>query len=706
MHTRRAQAGALTAIFFVVIFSPYSVLVADDATQPARAALSALESWLKNQSTGPGWTEYLKLSVLDAELAKGNDANAQVISDAVKQLDSGVKGLELKPFADLRQALAPLPQELIVAKAPNLAEAAKGLQGSFRPVSDVELSNAKTDLEKAVTTLNRYLGSLGKNGANWKEFLRWSDLESQLKAATGDGDALSAIKQRFESDQNGLELPVFANVKKALHRYANLLAARAEGVPASFAERLNGLADKLRNYEDPQHQSQDAADEIGSELGWLEDMQQVAPLVAAVRARFSKPNVDVNISTHFVAAGVAQSVDETGPITDNILGTAISGTAHTVGNIEAGLVPSDDYAMIDTRLTGTTNTQTVGYNGPATIHSRATTKIAGSKRIVFNADGFASYPATASATTSTQITGVSAGGNIAQRVANDRVYESKPQAEQIAASHAAARVRQRMDKQSNEQLSKSQANYLQKVRNPLVRRDEFPPLLACRTTETAMFIKGLQADRYQLGAASERAPALGEGHDVILRAHESALNNLATAMLSGTTLKEEEVQEQVKEWRGELPEKFKTEEDREPWSITLSRSKPVSVKIGENSLQITIRGQRFKRNNVAMNITADYKIVGTGADAKLVRQGELQIFPPRFAPGVTLSVNELKMKKPLQRQFNKLLEAELKLEPIKLTGQLEKAGPLNLAEMRSAAGWIAVGLRAAAKPDAAATAAK
>ena len=58
--------------------------------------------------------------------------------------------------------------------------------------------------------------------------------------------------------------------------------------------------------------------------------------------------------------------------------------------------------------------------------------------------GLASYPATATAATSTQISGIAAGrsgSGIVQRIATRKVYQSKSEAERIGSDHAAARVR-------------------------------------------------------------------------------------------------------------------------------------------------------------------------------------------------------------------------------------------------------------------------
>lgn len=305
-------------------------------------------------------------------------------------------------------------------------------------------------------------------------------------------------------------------------------------------------------------------------------------------SRYTRPNFQARLSSRLVAAGIQQPVDETAPVRDTILGTAISGTGRTVGKLGVRLIPNPNQAELETVLSGTVSTRTVGYNGPATIHASGVTDVVGRKRIVFDEKGLASYPATATAKTRTRINGVAAGrGGLVQRIATDRVYESKSQAEAIGAQHAAARVRQRVEKQAATQLGKAHWDYVNKLRNPLLRRREFPAVLKLSTTEADLLLTALQANRYQLGAADQGRRITVE-NDIALQLHESMANNLAQALLGGVTLKEEEVQKQAIDMLGKLPEQLKSEEDRDPWSITFAKVRPVTVKFFDDGFQVTV----------------------------------------------------------------------------------------------------------------------
>ena len=668
--------GLATAAVFAVacIFSGFAR--ADEIAAPARMALERLDTWLNSGPNAKGWGDYLNLPALRAEAAKDTNADPAVLAKALKQLDSGATGLGLAPFTNLREAVAQWSVDLVVAKA-GLPQAVLASESSFQPVTDADVAAAKAALVTAAGRLNTFLTTNGANGLAWGEYLRWKDLQSQLASATPDAAVLKSVAQQFTADQNGLELPVFATVGTALDQFIHAVEARRDDLRTDYAAQLKGLADELQQYakdlaQRTEHKeeaerlkaathSEEAAGAVGTRLGWLDDMRQAAALVRAARHQVSYPNLRVAMSGRLVAAGIEQPVDDVAPVSDVILGTNINGTGRTVGRLAVQLRPNSEKAELETVLEGTTLTRTVGQNGPATIYANGTTQIHGSKRLTIDSGGIAGLPATATATT-----------------------KSKSQAEQIGSSHAAGRVRQRVDAQALEQLGKAQADYLQKFRNPLLRRREFPGLLKFTTSDEFLFVTALQANRSQLGAPQE-APNITGTHDLSVRLHESLANNLAAALLGGVTLKQEEVEAKMIELRGSLPEQLKSDEDRDPWSITFANSRPVTVAFHDNGFQVTVRGQRYTsgdREFRAMNVTANYKVQIQG----FVRgQGRL-------------SAQQVTLRTLLQRKFGKMFEPEIVSEGLTLPGRWEQAGRLDLKHLQSGSGWLVMAWIASGKP--------
>ena len=682
---------AVATIVFIICASFAQALTAKPV-DTVRDTLASLDKWLGTGATAEGWSSYLQLPVLREQLESGDEAEVAKLQTVEKQLGSDAAGLDRPRFVALREALQQWIAQLEIVQAPSLSEAVLKAEDQFRPITDEDVAQSKAALEAAAQKLGAYL--TGSNGAAWKEYLQWSDLQEQLKAESPNLEKLADVYRKLTANQVGLEMPVFANVADAIERYVNDLAARDENFQSQFAAQLKGLSESLAKYADDP--SEDTAAAIGGQLGWLDSRRQVPTLVRAIRDKLSRPNLQVVASERLVGAGIEQPVDEVTPVRDYILGTSISGNGHLSGKITVELVPSEDSAKLDTLLAGVVSSRTVGQNGPATIYSNGATAIAGRKRIVIDDKGFASYPATAAANTNTTVTGIG-GSGLVQRVASRRVGEQKSQAERIAADHAADRVRLRMDKQVNDQMAEAHANFQRKFRNPLLRKRELPDM-KFRTTSENLLLDVLAANRNQIGAPTA-PPAIEGESDLAVQIHESMINNVAAALLGGVTLEEEELQKQIIDLRGSLPESLESDEDRDPWSITFARSQPVSVNFFDGGLRITIRGQQYTsgdQNFRAMNVTAEYKIEVAPPDAngvhgvRLVRQGDLSIVPP--GKPRRLSGREITLKTLLEKRFGKLFEPEVKYEGIVLPGRWRQAGILDTKQLQVSGGWLVVAL--------------
>src|SRR5688572_19738251 len=57
----------------------------------------------------------------------------------------------------------------------------RAARGTFRPLTDAQLSRRRIALSNAVNQLDRYLVTGGPHGNNWKRFLRWNEMRGELQ---------------------------------------------------------------------------------------------------------------------------------------------------------------------------------------------------------------------------------------------------------------------------------------------------------------------------------------------------------------------------------------------------------------------------------------------------------------------------------------------------------------------------------------------
>lgn len=580
---------------------------------------------------------------------------------------------------------------------------ARASSGAFTPPAEGDLTAARRELIAAATRLGRYLDTGGANGRSWKRYLLWDEMQSQLRAPAPDLAELEKVYLRYLADHAGLELPRWRNVAVALRAYLDLAAGLAESrSKSSFESRLTELADRLEAFA-----ASGEAEELeraATALGWLERRRQAPELVRRVRRRLSQPNLYVNLSDSLISSAARRSIDESEPVSDVILGTQISGRGRTVGSVLVKLIPSRDSALLETVLEGVNYARTVGVNGPARIGSTSRTRLIGRQRMLLDAQGFRAWAPESVASAQSQIHGVWSTKHglvdrLVRHVAWKRIPRQKRQSEAIASRHAEQRLNRRLAAELNRELGASNADFLEKFRNPLVRLNEFPSRFDFSTSANELRFVMLKDGLGRL-AAPIAPPEAHSGPDLLVRFHESLPNNFAQGLLAGKTLDRTQFEQLSIRYLGRFPTELEDEDKpKGPWSITFASQAPVTVRIGQSTAAITIRGRQFasdvRRFDEPMNITARYRLSRESGAIKAVREGELEIFPPGFTPnaGRQLPTRLIGFRNLLKHRFEKIFAPEIVSEGLILPGRWRRLGKLELTELQTDGGWLLLGWR-------------
>lgn len=376
-----------------------------------------------------------------------------------------------------------------------LALACQRAKADFHPITPADVAEAKAALVAALGRLDEKLTAAAANGAGWRAYLHL-DLLNKLLASGKKPDLvrLSGIYKFFTRRYEGLELAWFLDVRHALDEYITMADSIGDReLISDYRERLDGLARALEAYE--AKPTAENALVISQSVKWLQDERQAPALIAAIQKRFVHPNVFGQASAELVASGIVESVDEVTQVNDCILGTSVSGPAHTVGRTTAALVPNSEMGVIDTLFSGRAHGDSVGYHQPVTIFSNSETSLASCKRVWINQDGLFSLPAGANAETRTNVCDIQSrrGRGMVQRMAWKRSAEQQPAAESVAARHAEQRLDERIDKQVTESLDRTNRQYQEKYRQPFRDRNLFPQFLHFSTTDQVLSVVGLQA---------------------------------------------------------------------------------------------------------------------------------------------------------------------------------------------------------------------
>jgi hypothetical protein len=390
-----------------------------------RTDLQAFSRWLATVSTGAAWRTYLEIDRLEGELAQANDADPLVVAEILDRFAEGGPESDRPPFSDVRRDIEHWLEHLSPPPLDRLAAVAQAAKAAFVPRTKADVEQARENLIAAIGRLDVRLNLSGLGAEAWRRYLLTNEVKEQLARPGGpDLSLLELASLRFSSGHNGLDLVWFKDVRDSLRGY--VLTARAIGDPmvrTAYQQLLAALPEHLEAYR--KSPTADEAQVIETALRYLEEAGQAGWLVSAIRYYYVNPNVFVQVSKPVVEAGIARGVDNWMQISDCIVGTSITGTGHTIGRIETELIPNNDLAHISLLLTGQTQANTTGLNGPVEIFSSSCAAFAARKPLFVDAQHVWSASAMANATTNTVVRDIEARRALVERIAWKRVEQNK-----------------------------------------------------------------------------------------------------------------------------------------------------------------------------------------------------------------------------------------------------------------------------------------
>ncbi|MFM7136739.1 MAG: hypothetical protein ACKO1M_06685 [Planctomycetota bacterium] len=613
------------------------------------------------------------------------------------------------PFSSRFAGLLPLVAVTLLAgrisasELESLGSDPLGTPPAFEPVGESRLVAAAAKLREAIGPLDAWL-SRSQSGTGWRAYLDWPALEQQAASAkNANVETLARLYRRFDSGAEGLELGRFAAVRRALGGYLEAVGTaknpKAEEVYGRRIEQLAGAVAAAAAAGTPE-----PLEPVGPILARLEESGQAPGVVQRIRRAVGRPNLLLEVDESLLGRGVNRVVDETAPVNDVVLGTRVRGTGHTTGFITLDFLPSLDRAVVDLRLDATNHSRTRGGQGPVTVHTLGTTTINASKKVLIDEHGVTALPAEVHTDVDTQTAGIGVsapfGKRIIRKIATRKVAEMRPQAEAISAQRAEERVRSQFEAQTATPIAQASRDYQTKFRRRLMDRGWYPEMLHLNTDEQRMYVTARKSLADQVAAFSQ-PPAIDSDAVLAARLHESFFNNLAEQELAGRTLTKERLESELEKAGRTIPESLESEQDQPPWSITFAKRRPVELKVGDGTVRLTVRGSGYTsgdREFDAMDVWATYRIESEAGRHRLVRDGDVQIYPPDFVPGggKKLSVQQTSLRGILQKRFNKVFDEVIEIKPLDLPGELAAAGPLPLEQLVARKdGWLAAGWRKA-----------
>ena len=167
----------------------------------------------------------------------------------------------------------------------------------------------------------------------------------------------------------------------------------------------------------------------------------------------------LRVSERYLEELFARDINKRTPVTRVVLGTHATGTAHTKGRADVDTKADQDNASFNVKISGSTDSRTVGRNGPAIIHSRSITTWTAKKIVRFDGEEFVTTPGTIESSTKIIPLGADSTlpgirGRLVSRIATRRAIECNSTAERISGEHTDKQVLADVDRIVDQQIAK------------------------------------------------------------------------------------------------------------------------------------------------------------------------------------------------------------------------------------------------------------
>ena len=391
--------------------------------------------------------------------------------------------------------------------------------------------------------------------------------------------------------RHGVNEPELLALRATLERLLRHLRAGADDrLAGEYARQIDRLAAAWEKYR-VSHNAE-AGLEIQDICRWLDEHGQSPKMTQSLRAAASHPNHRMLISASFLEQALARDISQPLVSNESSQGAQVRVRGQIKGKLVPTLVPNANAGAVRVQFVGRGDSQITGSKGPVTLQARGRTDIQASEVAYLNERGLnASAPKVAVQHRSTPYAvGVNMRSRLLRGIVSRIAWKVAGRQQAQSDRDASAKTQQKIDAEVRAQTAKmvTQAN-------DVVRRFGVFSLLATQPDETLKISTTAQHLQWHGQYASTRqfaspspAPAPVVDPAVLIQFHESAVNNSGN-WIAGRSIDDADFRELTFETLGLNPEGVDGLTAQLPATITFADEQPVSVRLDNNQLEVTLR---------------------------------------------------------------------------------------------------------------------
>ncbi len=594
--------------------------------------------------------------------------------------------------------IAPVLAVLFITSAgrandiPALIETARS---DFQPVGDQDVKLALTKMRSAQRAVARFLADRPDAAEGWKNYLMWEEQNQQLaSAATLDARFWKKVYSRELVSSAGLDRPAFQQHRAATRALINVLESAAD---ASLSDRYQATLDRLSALLDEGAIAigPDQAEEVSQLLEQLDQQQQAAELIEAVKKSFSARNVLVYVPEQYIDQERSGDVERAFQVNDRVAGARVRGNGVMTAQYEWFPVASDNGATWQMTLRGDSVSRTTAYQNRISVRTRSTIPFRSQGKVVFDLSGYRVSDFTTSGQLRLRTTSIRTPfRGLRHRIARRRALKQQASSRRLSERNARRGISASFQREVVSRLADANQSYREEVLLPLMSYDQMPSDSQFRTTSDSVQVGLRLANSRQL-AAGNGIDDFYTGQQFRLAVHQSALNNVATS-LAGKTRSLGGMLRQLQSG----PQGQGTE-DQPDVDISFAEVSPLRLSLDDGKIVVRMAGSSFRRGGQkysAMEIAFRYACRYEQGEWFLALDGEPVVEHPERPDGSRprLGIRDLSLRRILLSIFQRDLPERIALDRLELPFQKDLLGPLKAVHFESQNGWV---LLAAVRPS-------
>lgn len=533
-------------------------------------------------------------------------------------------------------------------------------------------------------------------GVAWREYLLLDDLNSCVaEARSGRRAWRDAIPTELveEAVRRLYDVPLSLQQRDFLARPP--LAALGECLRRLSGRTIDAAAllDALETYETTRRP--DDAQRLAWDRRRLSYCAESAPrqLAAWIDAHYRNANVRVAVSEELLNRLAPKQPPEVAPVRDTILGRPVRGRSVSSAEVRVRMLPDPSRVRLALEVSGLVSSLTSSTAGPATFYNNSRAVYVARKPLEIDLRGIRAWPAEAEVYNNsrlrdleTQFDGLPLFGPIAQEIARSQHDTNLPAANREIQAKIAARAKQRIDQQTEEQLSAAAERFHRHVLAPIHEMSLDPTLIDAQTDARRFSMRVRLAGEDQLGAHTPRPQAPADSL-ASLQIHETAINNaLQRLELDGRTFTLAELARHVSTRLSRL-EPWETAEENEDVTITFADRNAVEVRCDDGRMVLTFSIAKLSkppRSFRDFQVRAFYVPVARGRAAELSRDGVIHLIGDRLNAG-----SQIVLRGVFSRTFSR--KTPWTLTPQRII-ESEQLSDVEITQFVIEDGWIGVAL--------------